>query len=262
MLIPDNSRKFDIGEAMRSPKTKKEVTTSLKRTRIDPDGMEESHDALSKKLRTSTEMVHQPQTNKHTPVATFSSSGKFTSLPSTIKVLEPGSPMAYLQSIVSTEKAILPGAFSRPTEDQLTAYDVHVVTAIRNSDIVKLKQLHRDGKPMNACNQFGESLFHMACRRGDVAIVKFMLACKDVKVDVRDDFGRTPLHDACWTTTPNFQVMEILLNVCGIELLLAEDVRGHSPFCYARREHWGLWVDFLSKHKDKLTGNHPKQVVA
>lgn len=261
MLKPDGISKVENVEAPRSPKLT-EVITSSKRTRTEVDVMELSHDIFGKKLKTTTEVAYLPQTLSHAHIVTLSSSIKSSFLAITKKVLEPGSPMAYLQSIVSSEKATLPGAFTKPTEDQLAAYDVQVVTAIRNSDIDKLKQLHRDGKPMNACNQFGESLFHMVCRRGHVAMVKFMLSCKDVKVDVRDDFGRTPLHDACWTTTPNFEVMEILLNASGIELLLAEDVRGHSPFCYARREHWSMWVDFLSKYNDKLTRNHHKQVVA
>lgn len=74
-----------------------------------------------------------------------------------------------------------------------------------------------------------------------------------VNVSVRDDFGRTVLHDATWTSSPNTAVMEILLRVVDPDMLLAEDVRGHTPFDYARKEHWTEWVEFLSQHTDKLT---------
>ena len=105
---------------------------------------------------------------------------------------------------------------------------------------------------MNACNTFGESLLHMACRRGDVSIVRLLVNEFKVRVEVRDDYGRTPLHDACWTTTPNFEVMDVLMGAVEARLLLAEDVRGHTPFDYARREHWDKWIRFLEERKAKL----------
>jgi ankyrin repeat protein len=194
--------------------------------------------------------------------SSFTSQAKVApTLTSTKKAAEVGSPKSFLQSISQFRKGpFRSDAFSKPTKEQLAGYDIHVVSAIRTSNLDKLKELHQAGKTMNACNQFGESLIHMACRRGDVGVVKFMLSCDDVKVNVRDDYGRTPLHDACWTSTPNFDVMELLLEVIDPELLLAEDVRGHTPFCYARREHWAEWVEFLAKHKEILEGNIPKQV--
>ena len=93
----------------------------------------------------------------------------------------------------------------------------------------------------------------MACRRGDVPIVKFMIEEADVKLTVKDDFGRTPLHDACWTPEPNFELMDVLLKNCSIDALLAEDVRGHTPFHYARQDHWPKWVDFFRERNDLLS---------
>lgn len=143
-------------------------------------------------------------------------------------------------------------SFQKPSEEATDAYDMAAVKAIRASDVSKLRALLEEGKTFNACNRFGESLIHMACRRGDVDVVKFLIYDAHVSVDVRDDFGRTPLHDACWTATPNFDVMEVLLKCAPPELLLAEDVRGHSPFHYARREHWDQWVKFLSSKSQLL----------
>jgi hypothetical protein len=35
-------------------------------------------------------------------------------------------------------------------------------------------------------------------------------------------------------------------------MLLAEDVRGHTPFDYARKEHYEEWVDFLKEKEEEL----------
>ncbi len=66
---------------------------------------------------------------------------------------------------------------------------------------------------------------------------------------VRDDMGRTPMHDACWSSAaPNHDIMKILIGAAP-ELLLSKDKRGHSPFDYARREYWPNWVTFLNEHR-------------
>jgi ankyrin repeat protein len=141
--------------------------------------------------------------------------------------------------------------FSKPSPEATDAYDLEVVKAIRNNEIEKLRALQRNGKSLDACNRFGESLIHMACRRSDLGMVKFLVEEAGVRVDVRDDFGRLPLHDACWTTLPNFEVMDVLIKASSPALLLSEDVRGHTPYHYARREHWTDWVQFLND-RDQL----------
>lgn len=93
----------------------------------------------------------------------------------------------------------------------------------------------------------------MACRKGDVDMVKFLINEAQVQVNVHDDFGRTPFHDALWTQTPNFAIMDVLLESISPLLLLMHDVRCHTPFHYARREHWNEWVVFL-KDRSRLIG--------
>ena len=65
---------------------------------------------------------------------------------------------------------------------------------------------------MDACNRFGESVLHMACRRGSADMVSFFMADCALPVNISDDFGRTPLHDACWTPAPCFDVVGLLLD--------------------------------------------------
>lgn len=143
-------------------------------------------------------------------------------------------------------------SFHRPSKAATDAYDLGVVQAIRYNDMDRLRQLLREGKSFNACNRFGESLIHMVCRRGNVEIAKFLIKEACVDVDVRDDFGRTPLHDACWTSKPNVAIMDLLLDNVSPELLLVEDVRGHTPFQYARKEHYEEWLNYLKEKEEDL----------
>jgi ankyrin repeat protein len=145
-----------------------------------------------------------------------------------------------------------PKSFSKPSGEEIDAYDLDAVRAIRSGDLTKLKHLHMAGKNLNAANQFGESLLHMTCRRGNLAILSFMLREAKVRVDIRDDFGRNPLHDACWTTTPNFEVMDELIEHVDPDMFLSEDVRGSTPFDYVRSNHWEEWVKYLSERKERL----------
>ncbi|KAL3808439.1 hypothetical protein ACHAXA_003370 [Cyclostephanos tholiformis] len=53
---------------------------------------------------------------------------------------------------------------------------------------------------------------------------------------VWDDYGRMPLHDACWRGNPNFDMVEVLLRA-ELRIAFIRDVRGLMPFDYVRREH-------------------------
>merc|ERR1712224_1056513 len=85
-----------------------------------------------------------------------------------------------------------------------------------------------------------------ACRRGLTDIVMFLAEEAGASLRVRDDFGRTPLHDAFWTGEPNYMLIEYLLEK-EPDIILMRDKRGHCPLEYARRDHWKQWIDFLDK---------------
>jgi ankyrin repeat protein len=164
------------------------------------------------------------------------------------------SPVKYLQRLFSqTNKGrqliLNPRRylFTKPSQDLTDSYDLEVVRAIREEDFIKLRSMLDEGKSFDASNRFGESLLHMACRRGSLGVVNFLIDEAQVQVDVLDDFGRTALHDACWTTVPNFGVVDALMKQMLPDTLLSEDVRGHTPFHYARKEHWDDWVTFLQE---------------
>jgi hypothetical protein len=50
--------------------------------------------------------------------------------------------------------------------------------------------------------------------------------------------------------------MDLLLEHVDPSMLLAEDVRGNTPFAYARREHDAKWIEFLEQRRGKLRQQH------
>jgi len=170
-------------------------------------------------------------------------------------VYEACEPRTYLESLVSyrpTERDI-DNMFHKTDFDErrLAAYTQDVIGAVQRQDLNALKSLHESGRYLDGCNRFGESILHMACRRGFTDIVDYMLNVAGVSVKIRDDYGRTPLHDACWAIEPNFEMIG-LLSFENPELLLVPDKRNHTPLDYVRRVHWHKWNDYLKKNKKTL----------
>jgi ankyrin repeat protein len=137
-----------------------------------------------------------------------------------------------------------------PSPLKVEAFTMEVSTAVRENDLEKLKDLHSAGARLDACNRFGDSLLHIACRRGHQTIVEYLLEA-DAPAYAVDDLNRVPLHDACWTSQPNFGIVKSILKAAPESILFA-DSRGHTPFDYARRNHWNLWLSFLSENESLI----------
>jgi len=138
--------------------------------------------------------------------------------------------------------------FQTMTPEHVDAYTTEMVQAIRNDDYKCLRERLRKGYTLQCCNTHGESIVHLACRRGSHDMLRFLMEEGEVSVRIRDDKGRTPLHDACWTETPNFPLVYALLE-SSPELLFVQDHRGHTPLSYAPKKCWGQWNAFLQKHR-------------
>ncbi len=102
---------------------------------------------------------------------------------------------------------------------------------------------------LSACNKFSESIVHMACRRSIYEVVDFMLK-HGADVNIVDDYGRTPLHDACWRPEPCFEVVTLILDE-NLDLIRCIDVRGSIPLHYVREEHWIQWCAYLFNQIEK-----------
>lgn len=130
------------------------------------------------------------------------------------------------------------------TDAQLEAYDAEVLRAIRDSDLHSLRSFYQSNRPLQCSNRFGESLLHLACRKSLSSVVQFLVYEAGVPLNVRDDMGRSPLHDAFWSPTVNYELVDLILNKCP-DLLLLSDKRGHTPLNYARKHHWAEWNKYL-----------------
>lgn len=89
----------------------------------------------------------------------------------------------------------------------------------------------------------------MACRRSSVDIVQYLIS-HHADIDIVDDYGRTPLHDACWRPEPRFDIVTLLLDN-NLDLLRYCDVRGFVPLHYVREEHWLQWCAYLFNQIEK-----------
>jgi hypothetical protein len=144
--------------------------------------------------------------------------------------------------------------FPTPTEEQMSQYTTEVVNIVRMNDANAMEEYYQThGRAaLDCCNRFGEGLLNMACRRGFTETVKYLLSPPiQLNVRVRDDGGRTPLHDACWYPEPQLEVCTLILQQ-DPSLFLVADKRGYTPFQYARKSDWSIWRQFLYSNYEAL----------
>lgn len=101
--------------------------------------------------------------------------------------------------------------------------------ACENADIARARALLEQGADNEARSDADESALHLAVKSGSLPMVEFVLNDMRVSPNVRDAFGRTPLHWAA--QTGNVEVCELLLLAhANIE---AKDDMGVEPKIYA-----------------------------
>jgi ankyrin repeat protein len=145
-------------------------------------------------------------------------------------------------------KTLQTAYYSKPSPLQQASYNVHLIEVVKAGDVEKLKDILACGISPNPCNQFGESLVHMICRRGEHAMLQALLDA-NCNLQVADDYGRTPLHDACWAAHPCFKAVDLILER-DIRLFHMTDCRGAVPLSYVRKDHWSEWINYLESKKD------------
>ena len=148
---------------------------------------------------------------------------------------------SYIQSIQYRNR--------HPSSKQMADYDKSMVTAVRSSDLPTLKGFYAEGRSMSACNKFSESIVHMACRRSQFDMVDFIVR-HGGDICIVDDYGRTPLHDACWRLSPQFDIVTLLLDR-NVDLIRMIDIRGASPLKYVPENMWLQWCAYFHHQKDK-----------
>lgn len=169
-------------------------------------------------------------------------------------------PLHVLKSIVESRGSafrtvhykMVRNTFLKVTNEMITAHDIMITAALRQNDVIVLRALHKMGHPLQCCNRFGESIIHTVARRGLYKMLDFLVNEANVSMRVICDGGRTPLHDACWTTAPNFDAIRLILVDCP-DFLLIEDERNLTPLSYVPRSAWRDWCCFLKEHAQLIT---------
>ena len=157
---------------------------------------------------------------------------------------------------VDTYHTLQTAYYSPATPLQTASYGPAIIRIVKDGDADKLRELMQAGLHPNCCNNHSESLLHMACRRGYIDVVKVFLEF-GANLQVSDDYGRTPMHDACWQNEMNFQVVEEILKVDN-RLFYMLDCRGSLPLSYVHKDHFEAWQEFLT-NEEMLDKYFPKQ---
>jgi len=142
--------------------------------------------------------------------------------------------------------------------------EIHLdlLKALRGADLEKLRHLKNDKEKdydFEARNQFGENLVHLACRMGQDNMLKFLVEDVKVPINVRDRFGRTPLHFACMAALPNFNNVDYIMKH-EPKLAVFEDDKSKIPFELIPSRCYERWTRFISEKNilPKLCGELSK----
>ena len=153
-------------------------------------------------------------------------------------------------SVKSQAGLELKNFFPSITEEQVASYTMDVAASARKNEVSTLERLRsEEGLSLDCCNRFGETLLHIAARRGYTNMFEYLLQQPNVSVRVIDDTGRTPLHDALWNPTPQLDICKWIVQR-DPSLFFITDKRGFTPFHYARTEHWDTWKTFLFDNRE------------
>jgi ankyrin repeat protein len=120
-----------------------------------------------------------------------------------------------------------------------------ILKAVRQNDLPALRAFEVD--ELSQRNQFGENLMHLVCRLG-LDLVEYLVSVAKLPLNVRDKYGRTPLHNACLAAKPNFGNVVLLLKHAP-KLVVFEDDKGNTPFEYIPARNYGNWSRFLSEER-------------
>lgn len=145
------------------------------------------------------------------------------------------------------------GFFVPMENSNFEAYDGNIAQTVRKGDLERYISLHRFGKPIICCNKFKETTIHTICRRGHEKLLAYALTQKKSCLQVVDDLGRNPLHDACWTDEPNFELVKVIITKCP-DLLYISDNRGFTPLEFiGNTGKWREWHAFLDENESILS---------
>jgi Ankyrin repeats (3 copies) len=133
----------------------------------------------------------------------------------------------------------------------LKSHTYELLTAVRQGDLATIQQMNEQGLNLQCRNRFNETIVHTAARRGEFAILQYLVEQANVSPRVCCDTGRTPLHDAAWSSEPDFDTITLLLKDCP-DFLGLKDARNCTPFDYIPQVAFEKWNQYLREHKTLL----------
>lgn len=133
----------------------------------------------------------------------------------------------------------------------VSSHSLELMTAVRQNNLTEIQRQHRAGTNLQCANKFQESLIHAVARRGFPEMLMYLHQVAGVSLRVCCDGGRNILHDACWTGTPEFTLIKIILQDSP-DLLYITDKRNLTPFDYIPKEAHESWNTWLHENKQLL----------
>jgi hypothetical protein len=207
-------------------------------------------------------MIPQELIDQMTPSTYHQQAGVITGLPrnSSIKYFQQpvavrefhGSPKETLEIIMKAQG--MPIQYHKCTDVpanyfvkcSVSSSSFHLMTAVRQNDLATIRYLHEvEGHDLQCSNKFQESLVHTVARRGLPEILSYLRNVAGVSLRVCCDGGRNALHDACWTGSPNFELIDILVHDSP-DLLYIMDKRNFTPLDYIPKEAYDVWNEWLN----------------
>lgn len=107
--------------------------------------------------------------------------------------------------------------------------DEMFLTACENGDVQQARHLFETGAHKICRNTLGESALHLAVNSGNNLMVEYLIKDAMMDTNIRDSFGRTPLH---WAAQQGQEVICETLLLSGADIS-AKDNMGLEPKIYA-----------------------------
>jgi len=129
--------------------------------------------------------------------------------------------------------------------------DNDLLKALRSGDVETLRSMLNDTEndhDLTARNKFGENLVHLACRVTGLSedVLKFLVEDAKVQLNVRDKDGRTPLHNACMSSIPNFNNIYYIMQNAP-KLFVFEDDKNKLPLDLIPNKCFDRWTRFMAE---------------
>jgi hypothetical protein len=137
------------------------------------------------------------------------------------------------------------GYHTPPSPLQLASFGTAVIKAVESDDSEQLSSLLKSGLSRNPCNSFSDYILCRSIKRGRVKCFRVQVeAGADLRI--ADDFGRTALHHAAWTQSPNFEIIDAILKA-DKNMLRLTDRLGRTPLNYVHGTHRAEWIEHLKE---------------